>query len=740
MLCTLGVLAAIACAAPPALASVQITPEAVTVTTAGGRAVVDRHHFRIRFRDGAGQALSEVPNTGQAPLPQAALSPTPGTGSDQGAPQLYAPLSFTVGADAVSQEPGAEWVGNLLIGAQAGVQYSARDVIAVAREGDGARLVVSTSDPSGRKLVVRVAPDRGGAIRVRVRPTPDDGVAVMSDSFATAPGEAFRGFGGRHNALDQHGHAFYSWVEQENVGAGPLQPLADPLPDGGGNRYLFPNGPTAAYYAQPLFISSRPYGFLLSQPQLARFRMASDRPDAWAVAASAPSLDYVVAPGPGRTAIRSLTAITGRQRVPPRWAAGTMLDRAVKLNQDAGEYRGQVQDDLRDIRLHHLPLDAYRIEGWPLLPKPTLRRVIERLHRRGIRALLYFRGFVGQDTAGTEEQDEFGTAIANGYVATHLDGTTPYVFVSNFNAPGAVVDFTNPAAVRWWDGRLRDALDMGADGFMQDFGEQVQLDMRFHDGETGATMHNRLPVLYHRATRAFLDRYARRHPGRSFWFFTRTGYTGRPGAAAYENANFPGDETTDWSRSSGLASIATDMLNRGVGGATGFTMDIGGYVDVHTPATTRELFVRWAEAAALSPYFRLHGSVGAGTHTPWSYGPATLRTYRRLSRLHLRARPLILRLWRQSARSGIPVARPLWLQAPGDRNAARQDQEWMLGPDVLVAPVVIEGARARRVYFPAGCWRDPVDGAEIAGGRRLRVRAPLWRLPYFTRCGTHPLG
>ena len=87
----------------------------------------------------------------------------------------------------------------------------------------------------------------------------------------------------------------------------------------------------------------------------------------------------------------------------------------------------------------------------------------------------------------------------------------------------------------------------------------------------------------------------------------------------------------------------------------------------------------------------------------------------------------------------MPIARPLWLQYPGDPRAAEQDQEWMLGSDVLVAPVVEEGARSRRVYFPRGCWRAR-DGRRLGGPVSLRIATPLGRLPWFRRCGTDPLG
>jgi hypothetical protein len=109
-----------------------------------------------------------------------------------------------------------------------------------------------------------------------------------------------------------------------------------------------------------------------------------------------------------------------------------------------------------------------------------------------------------------------------------------------------------------------------------------------------------------------------------------------------------------------------------------------------------------------------------------------------LSELHRRAAPLIRRLWAEAADTGMPIARPLWLAAPGDARAAGEDQSWMLGSDVLVAPVVEQGASGREVYFPEGCWESPEDGRRFEGGTAARVDAPLGALPYFFRCGTRP--
>jgi alpha-glucosidase len=729
-------------AAAPADASTRVDAKRVVVSTRAWSAVATRHPFRLSIRARSGrQVLAEVPNTGQSPLVvPPTLNPIPLGNDTQTRPTLYAPLAFTVGAARDFQYPGTQWEGDELAGTEAGTMFSARDVVDAHRAGHGVRLTIGTSDPTGRRLEVTIAPGPGGTVAVHAAPTPRAGVATIGDSFATGQGEAFRGFGGRHNSIDQRGSDFYNWIEQENTGAGQLQPGITPAPGTGGKGYLFPSGKTAAYWIQSQFVSSRSYAFLLNRDEISRWRMASDRPDAWQVAAGSREISYLVSVGSPRRAMRRMTAITGRHRAPPRWALGGQMDREVRFpNESAQSYTKAFDDDLRHIRAGDIKLSAYRIEGWWFYGDATVRRMIRRLHALGIKALLYYRPFFDK-SAGTNDPTGYDTLTKHGWAAK-APGGKPYVFVDNFNQPTVLLDVTDPGARHWWASRIRRGLALGADGFMQDFGEQVQVDMRFHDGSTGAEMHNRYPRLYHALTRAVVDRFLRAHRRRTFFWYTRSGYSGTPGTPAAETSNFPGDETTDFSRSSGLASLTTDMLNRAVGGAFGFNTDIGGYFDIgpYQP-TSKELLLRWAEWAALSPIFRLHGSISAGTHTPWSYDRETVRLYKRFSALHDRAAPYILRWWRYARRTGVPLTRPLWLAFPHDARAARQDQEWLLGPSVLAAPVVDSGVTARDVYFPHGCWEAGDSGERYRGPRSARVRAPLARLPYFFRCGHQPFG
>ncbi len=709
----------------------------IVVEAPRARAVVERSPFRLSFSESAGRpVLREVPNRAPAPLttPSTADPIAPGL-DNPSTPTLYAPLSFLVGTESLQQYDGGIFGGNLMSGERSGVQYAAKRVLSAERTGRGVRLTLSTTDPSGRTLKVDLAPLGCCAISVRVSAHPSTGVATIGDSFLAGRGEGFFGFGGRHLGLDQRGKVFSSFVNEENIDG------TTGWGSGGDGTSLYPNGPPAAYYPLGEFVSSRRYGFLLDQPQLGRFKLAADRANRWNVSASARRLRYVVAPGRAAKTIGTLTSLSGRQPVPPRWALGPMMDRLVKnFGETEEDYEANLRADMRDLRRYRIPIRAYRIEGWgfpggnhglaihTFTSAALQAEVVKTLRRRHIHPLAYLRPWVEPDSS----------AVQQGLVATHADGT-PYLTTSTTGRAIALLDFTKPAAVRYWKRQVRQIFDLGFDGFMQDFGEEVLFGMRFHDGQTGVTMHNRYLTLYAKATREEIDRYQRRHPKRRLWFFTRAGYTGRPGTPAYEGGNFPGDETTDWTRSSGLASSTPDMLNRAIGGAYGFGTDIGGYFDLTTPPTTKELFIRWAEWAALSPVFRLHGAGPTGTHAPWTFDSQTVRIYRRLSKLHLRAAPLIMRLWSRAEATGVPPTRPLWLTDPSDRRARGADQEWLLGPDLLVAPVISEGATSRRVYFPAGCWQESGGRKRYRGRSSARVEAPLAKLPMFRRCGSHPL-
>jgi alpha-glucosidase (family GH31 glycosyl hydrolase) len=746
--------------AAPAGAAVRIGDDRIAVTSRGDAVVIQRAPFGIAVRDGARTVLRSVAGERRARPRRLPVTrdPEPLALERERDNAVYAPLTFEVGTERRAQWEGSFWPGNMLFARRSGTIHTATRVVGARRAGSGVRLTVRTTDRR-RLLDVLVKPHRTAGFTVTAAPRRARGVMAMAASFRARGGEGFHGFGGRHTSTNLRGEKLYGWVEQENVGGNTLRATAalpavieegtdftqkslglpDPVTErhlpGGYEKYMVPNGPNAAYYPQNQFISSGGYGFVLGNPQLSRWRMGNDRASAWQVHASASRLRFTVVPGRPAQAVRGVTAITGRHRLPPAWSQGAILWRAIQVAQPAETAESvmrKIDADLEEIARRGAPIRGYAFEGWNLLGPERTKAVIDRLHAMGIRAILYVRAYVAYDELNSQPAGDVEFVRANGLAVKDAQGRPATYKMTGVDA--LTLDFTNPRTQAWWKQRLELLLGLGADGFMQDFGEHVMESDRFADGSTGRTMHNRYPVVYHRFTRSIEDELERRY-GRELWWFTRSGFTG---SARYEMGNFPGDETAEWTGGSGLRSLAPDMLNRAVGGAFGYTTDIGGYLDRFNPPADEELWTRWNEWAVLTPYFRLHNSQTTGTRMPWSFGDSAYARWEALARLHERAIPLIRRLWEEGRRTGVPPTRPLWLQFPGDRRAAAQDQQWMLGPDVLVAPVVTQGATTRPVYFPAGCWRSPETGVQVMGPRTQSVDAPLGRLPYFFRCGTAP--
>jgi alpha-glucosidase len=697
---------------------------------------VERAPFRLVLRDAAGrEQVASVPGVEGAPVRVPGVDgPTPV--EPLGALGGFPALGFVVGAGTGASWPLPLYTGNRIFGAEAGALVSLVEVVEARVVPRGLDLSVRTDAPSLGPATVSVRALPGGGVRLEVEPPA--GVTPTSSVFSltTPQDEGLYGLGARKDAFDQRGLLRNVWVEEQNASDERVEPASC---QSLGCDYTFPNGAQAAYLVQPSAHGSRGWTAWVDQTELSRVDLAASRPDVLRWGVAAPRLVLSLAGGGLEASAVAHTADVGRAPAPPAWVYEPWVD---AINEGEGEaapngggFTGgaRVRDDLLAIveqsRAKGLPVGVLGVEGWQVVPDGP--ELFARLRREGYRLSAYWNPF---HSPGNDAYDE---AARRDLFIEDPTGQ-PYAFVNNRGARTYAVDWTKPGAQPWWDEQLARSMELGFEGWMHDFGEFVTEGMRFADGTPPEVMHNRYPVLLHEASARAAERFAAVEPGFQPFFYVRSGFDG---VQRSSGAVFPGDETTDWSQGSGLPSVIPTMLNLALGGFPTFTTDVGGYFDFVAPRTTPELLARWGQLAALTPVMRVHDSTQKTSLYPHDLEGAPLDAYRRYARLKVRLAPLVDRLTREAAAGrGIGPVRPLVLADPALRSV---DDAWLLGEDLLVAPVLTAGATSRSVALPAGArWQPvrvgpsgqlvPVD-APVNGGQRVEVPVTLADIPLFTR-------
>ena len=349
---------------------------------------------------------------------------------------------------------------------------------------------------------------------------------------------------------------------------------------------------------------------------------------------------------------------------------------------------------------------------------PDLDRKIPEWREEGIRFLGYINPFMAI------EKDLYRYASERGYCVKDRDGKDYLVTITTF--PAAMIDLTNPDAWNWYKGIIREhMIGLGLGGWMADFGEYLPLDCVLHSGEDPEKLHNSWPALW-----AKLNQEVIREAGKEneVFFFTRAGYTQTP---AFSPMMWTGDHHVDWSEDDGIGAVIPATLSLAMSGFGITHSDVGGYTTVSKMTRSRELLLRWEELNVFSPLYRFHEGNQPERNVQFDADGELIGQLSWCSRAHAALKPYLMELEAENASRGIPVMRPLFYHY-SEEPAWRESTEYLLGSDILVAPVLKKGASSRSVWLPEDRWIHIWTGEEYVGGQH-EIDAPVGMPPVFIR-------
>jgi alpha-glucosidase len=518
------------------------------------------------------------------------------------------------------------------------------------------------------------------------------------------------------------------WVSEQGVGRGeqPLTFLAD-LTNGGAGGNAF-----TTYAPMPICMTSDLRGFLLENTCFSRFDLRDAHRMTITVFDNTLNAHIYLGDSPAKL-IHIQTGLSGRMSRLPGWVhAGAII------GMQGGT--AKVREIYAKLREKQVPVAAFWLQDWVGQRRtsfgkqlwwnweldheryPGWQELVRDLQRDGVRVMTYINPYLA-DLAGLKpnlRRDLFREAREQGYLVKNAAGQ-PYLLL-NTDFRFGMIDLTNPAAWDWYKSVIKEEVaGCGVSGWMADFGESLPCDAVLAKGEA-RLLHNSYPVLW-----AALNRQAAEEIGGEVVFFHRAAFTN---SAQYAALFWEGDQMVDWSREDGLKSAVTGINTGGLSGLAINHSDIGGYTTITHPLIkfhrSRELLYRWMELSAFTPIFRTHEGNQPEQNVQFYSDAQTLETFARWAKVFASLGEYRQALAVEAAESGLPLVRHPFIHYHGDPETGKITfQEFMLGPDLLVAPVTTPGAAQVTVYLPPGEWVHLWSEATHRGGKWLTLPAPL---------------
>lgn len=513
------------------------------------------------------------------------------------------------------------------------------------------------------------------------------------------------------------------------------------------------------YCTTPFFWTNTGFGLYVDTCETTTFSFEEDR----IIVTLPQAAEVVLFSGTPEEIVQEYMGLFGPAVLPPEWTMGVWVS--------ANRWNSQKDVDilLDNLEKYDFPASVIVLEAWsdeatfyiwngakytPVLgndnlkyddfnfsdsPWPNPRKMIEDVHDAGLKLLLwqvpvYKKQGADEVLNDQNEQDRADAAVRKLCVMAE-DGTPYTIPEGNWFAGSMVPDFKNPETVKSWFSKRQYLLDMGVDGFKTDGGEFIyRQDVRFADGSTGREGINRYCRDYTESYRNFV--------GNTGAIFSRAGFAGQHTVPCH----WAGDQQ---SKNCELASVLKAGLSAGASGMIFWGFDLAGFAG---PLPSLDLYRRATQMACFCPIMQWHsepdggqfrelmpGAEGNNERSPWnmaeSYAaPGFMEEMRYWHKLHEALRPYLWKTAQDCVRDSKPFMRPLVYEWPEDPMAVNCQDEYLLGEDLLVAPLLEENAVSRMVYLPKGVWYDFFDKMEYAGGQVITAGKD-GKLPVFTRNG-----
>ncbi|HRH46288.1 MAG TPA: glycoside hydrolase family 31 protein [Pyrinomonadaceae bacterium] len=450
------------------------------------------------------------------------------------------------------------------------------------------------------------------------------------------------------------------------------------------------------YKPIPFFLSNQGYGMFVHTSAPVTFDFGNSYDQHNVIYSADDSLDLFIFLGEPKDILSEYTALTGRSPVPPLWSFGFWMSRITYKSED------EVRNVAAKLRQYKIPTDVIHLDtGWfetdwrsnyefskSRFQNP--QKMIADLKNQGFHVSLW------QYTYFTPKNELFKEIVDNGYAVKNDGGGQPF--------EDAVLDMSNPAAVKWYQGKLANLLKMGVGAIKVDFGESAPISGQYFSGKSGLYEHNLYPLRYNKAVADI----TKQTTGDSI-IWARSAWAG---SQRYP-LHWGGDaENTN----SAMAAELRGGLSFGLSGFTYWSHDVGGFVD----RAPRDLYRRWMAFGVLTSHTRSHG---APPREPWEYDEGLTEDFRRALGLRYSLMPYIYAQATDSSAKGFPMLRALFFEFPNDRTSWTIDDEYMFGESLLVAPIFEDAKNNRQVYFPPGEWIDYQTGKVYQGEKWHEITA-----------------